>query len=487
MSTRIVCWNIRHGGGDGERNARIRAALTEFNADILVIPEFRPNAGGDLIKAHLSELGYHLTHPDVQEKLNTVLVASRSPITKAGALLGRDDLGRRLWRAKIGELSLCAVYMALDKEKAPYWQAIIEAAETDDAPDLVIGDFNTGDNLLDKTSGATPFVLSEFLGHMAKAGYIDVWRERHGEQREYSWYSNHGGGFRLDHAFLRKGYGEALACEFDHAPREARVSDHSALILELQTPLERVEDASNHVIYAFSDPIDPEKVKIGKDQSWPKRYRQAQSHSPRTLSLVGVWPRPIQERATLQNEEQRALALFPRAADCDGREWVEARPSEVRDVLSGLFGSPAAWEADSSLKPFDDWRDWPNPKNSKSQRSLWIGEERSTGRLKIVHSANPKPFSAACPTYSVKGLRWKEAWGWPDDLWSASDALHPLDSRLIELWRELVSTLGGGEQDLHLGWLSEGVRLSDLHGRLELAGLQRRALGLNEEVPGRNL
>ncbi len=234
MSLRVICWNIRHGGGDGDRSARIHEAFSGFNADLLVVPEFRTNPAGDRLKAHLATLGYHLSHPETPPKLNTVLVACRTPIRSANPLLGREELGHRLWRVDLEWISVCAVYMALGKEKLPYWQALIEAGVNPDAPDLVIGDFNTGDNHLDLTPGATPFELSEFMVQMSEVGYVDVWRARHGERRDYSWYSNHGGGFRLDHAFLRRDLDGVRGCEFDHAPRESKASDHSALILDLE-------------------------------------------------------------------------------------------------------------------------------------------------------------------------------------------------------------------------------------------------------------
>ena len=233
-SKRVVSWNIRHGGGDGERSARIREVLGRFDAEVLVITEFRANSGGERLKVYLSELGYYLSHPAIEPKLNTVLIASRSPIRAAGPLLGREDLARRLWRIDLEWLSLCGVYMPLGQEKQPFWQALVDVAVAADMPDLVIGDFNTGSNVLDRTTGSTPFDLAEYMERMASLGYIDVWRLRHGDQRDYSWYSNHGGGFRLDHAFYRRDPTTVRTCEFDHKPREASASDHSALVLKFE-------------------------------------------------------------------------------------------------------------------------------------------------------------------------------------------------------------------------------------------------------------
>jgi exodeoxyribonuclease-3 len=233
---RIVSWNIQHGGG--KRLRQVCEVLSTFNADVLVVSEFRANPGGQQLKDHLARSGYQLSHPKIDPKLNTVLVASRSPIRSAGPLLGRQELGRRQWCVDFDDLRLCAVYMPLGQDKLLFWQALVEVAVNANAPQLVIGDFNTGNNQIDLSPGATPFALPEYMDRMAGAGYVDVWRHGHGEDREYTWYCKRrtGGwnGFRLDHAFLRQPLARVKHCEFDHRPRVAGVSDHSALILEVE-------------------------------------------------------------------------------------------------------------------------------------------------------------------------------------------------------------------------------------------------------------
>lgn len=52
------------------------------------------------------------------------------------------------------------------------------------APDLAIGDFNTGDNRIDISPGASKFALSEFMQLMTDAGYTDVWRTLHPQGRD---------------------------------------------------------------------------------------------------------------------------------------------------------------------------------------------------------------------------------------------------------------------------------------------------------------
>jgi exodeoxyribonuclease-3 len=97
---------------------------------------------------------------------------------------------------------------------------------------LFIGDFNTGNNALDKDPKGTPFINADMPRRLVDCGYVDLWRSRHPGIREYSWFSHTRNGFRLDHAFAVPTLaGRVTACEFDHEPRLLGETDHSALVV----------------------------------------------------------------------------------------------------------------------------------------------------------------------------------------------------------------------------------------------------------------
>ncbi len=108
-----------------------------------------------------------------------------------------------------------------------------------------LGDFNTGRNDLDKADNATALIGSEYMDHIGGVGLVDLWRSHHVDRREYSWFSTPwNNGFRLDHAFGTSRIAAMVAdCRYDHAPRLERISDHSALIVDLNVP-ERSTNAS---------------------------------------------------------------------------------------------------------------------------------------------------------------------------------------------------------------------------------------------------
>lgn len=73
------------------------------------------------------------------------------------------------------------------------------------------------------------------MDRIAKAGFVDLWRRANRDGREFTWFSNKGNGFRLDHAFASRAVADRVKeVRYSHAEREVKgLSDHSALIVEL--------------------------------------------------------------------------------------------------------------------------------------------------------------------------------------------------------------------------------------------------------------
>ena len=228
MTLRIATLNIRHGGS--KFGAALTARLLGYDADLLVVTEFRANEAGAALVAQLEHAGYTTTHPGVDPKQNTVLIASRIPIDRATPFT-RDLPDRHLWCAEFDGTIICGVYLPQAHAKLPYWEALIGRARRSGV-DLLVGDFNTGNNDLDKDPRGTKFVGPEMPGRLRATGYTDVWRSLHPDVREYSWFSRPGdNGFRLDYIFATPEFaGRVRSCEFDHAPRLAGETDHSGLI-----------------------------------------------------------------------------------------------------------------------------------------------------------------------------------------------------------------------------------------------------------------
>lgn len=214
------------------------AVLLSFHADILVVTEFRAGDIGSTLLRALADQGYHASHPPLEPSKNSVLVASRMPITAAAPLDAGLADHCHLWQVKTNGLDVVGVYMPLGAAKTPYWQAVLRVASDTDRPSLFIGDFNTSTNTLDKDPNGAAFVSAAFMDRIVAAGFVDLWRTRHPLEREYAWFSPQGrNGFRLDHAFSSPLLcGTVITCDYEHHVRLEDMSDHSAMVLVTERP-----------------------------------------------------------------------------------------------------------------------------------------------------------------------------------------------------------------------------------------------------------
>ena len=124
------------------------------------------------------------------------------------------------------------MYFALIKEKRPLFHFLLSRS-----PSLlgglcaIVGDFNTVLHGIDET-GAT-FAEDRSFQEPVTLGWLDAWRKVNGSAREYSWFSQRGNGFRIDHALCPPRLaGTVVSARYKHAYREQGISDHSPLIVD---------------------------------------------------------------------------------------------------------------------------------------------------------------------------------------------------------------------------------------------------------------
>ena len=73
---RLLCWNIRHGGG--KRIERIHAAVKSHRAGIVVLTEYRENPPGSFLRDALAADGLvHQVSSQPPARTNGVLIAAR--------------------------------------------------------------------------------------------------------------------------------------------------------------------------------------------------------------------------------------------------------------------------------------------------------------------------------------------------------------------------------------------------------------------------
>lgn len=210
--------------------------LLHHNADIYCFTEHLDCAAAQAAKSIFTASGYtwHYETLSSSGRKGSILTISKSSLCEHAGLINCDE-GWRFKSFELSEYYLSVVYWPNSYAKAPYWQSLLEYVSRHNLkPHIIIGDFNTGQNDLDKSDAGVPFVVTEYLDQLTHAGYVDAWRHKHGYLREYSWYSNAGNGFRLDHAFISAPLVSKInECYYDHIPRERKYSDHSSLWLTL--------------------------------------------------------------------------------------------------------------------------------------------------------------------------------------------------------------------------------------------------------------
>lgn len=239
---KILQWNIKHGGNN---SLKIANELIQHNADIIVLTEFRNNQTGDTLRNSLNSTGYSYEayNKTLQEikitrkktrDINSVYICSKLPIAEFNpiSLQGNEE---RIIHAIINNIHLYAMYFPQKQTKKFLFNFMFDVMSTSsDSPILFLGDFNTGNNKLDKeTKKASPFYCEKEFNNILNYDYIDVWRHFNKSSREYTWYSPKNG-FRIDHCFIHEKYSKLLnSCYYVHEPRIEKISDHSMMIIEI--------------------------------------------------------------------------------------------------------------------------------------------------------------------------------------------------------------------------------------------------------------
>ena len=229
----ISTWNLRHGGG--KRIKEIIQVLSENSeTDVFVLTEYRNNSNKEFIKSELNKLGYiYQFNPNSSPKLNSVLIASKMEFD-AEIFEILNEHKQRVIKVFNQDFSIYGCYFPLQNLKKEVFEFLLNQIDENNSENIIIvGDFNTGKHYIDE-KGKT-FYCSEYFNKLEQSKMIDAWRLVNGEKKEFSWYSNAGNGFRLDHFFIKSNLKSRIkSCEYIHKYRERKISDHSMMKLEIE-------------------------------------------------------------------------------------------------------------------------------------------------------------------------------------------------------------------------------------------------------------
>ncbi|MBT8233061.1 MAG: hypothetical protein HKO66_08725 [Saprospiraceae bacterium] len=226
---KLLSWNIRQGGGS--RITKITKSLQSFNADVIVLSEFRNNEGGHKIRHNLLRLGYRFQNvTNAKSNDNAVATFSKIPCN-LNVFLSADEKYTHNVNCSVFEaFNIYGVYLP-HKKKHKLFDFLLEEIKQD-KPCIIVGDYNTGINHVDQKGKS--FWYTDKMEALSEHGCVDAFRFLHGKVSEYSWYSHQGNGYRYDHTYVSKALIPIVkSCYYLHEWRENGLSDHSPMVLEL--------------------------------------------------------------------------------------------------------------------------------------------------------------------------------------------------------------------------------------------------------------
>lgn len=201
---KVLTWNIKHGGSS--RINDILETLYNRNPDLIVLTEFRVKNEMQ-IRNYLKNAGWYFQlSSNPEPKTNGIFIGCKVPIELYQTELDRLPNALHRWlNVHIPGLNLYVLGIHIPGSgdqwgKKNFWESVVQYAKDKiNTQSIIIGDFNTG---LKIDAEGTPFALREYMDKLTDLGWIDAWRMKHSQEREFTWFSNIGNGFRLDYAFI---------------------------------------------------------------------------------------------------------------------------------------------------------------------------------------------------------------------------------------------------------------------------------------------
>ena len=211
--------------------------LAKIDADILVLTEYKSGPLGDELKALLAHAGYphFLSHSQGPFNLGTAIASKQSLKIAELPIPAASDHWRSIGVC-VDDIDVFGFYFPLKEAKGLYWNWLLANAEKlRDRKVVLIGDFNTGKIRIDEAGES--FDCQDKHEALERIGFKDTWRTAYPVDRDYTWYSSYGNGFRLDYIWASPSFLPFIHRVWhEHEARLAHYSDHSAVVADFLIP-----------------------------------------------------------------------------------------------------------------------------------------------------------------------------------------------------------------------------------------------------------
>ena len=245
MTIRIVGWNIRAGGG--KRQLQIAEQIRQWDADLVVLSEFRATPPSQALALQLKQQGYYHQRWSDKElrrviaRQNQVFVASRLPLRRLHLEVAPQESGRWIYLAVGGRKPFRLGGMHIPNQvtgrKPEFHAGVVKVAEHNIAgPLIMVGDTNSGRIGIDEENPVFNVATDRWFAALEQAGCVDLFRHHHPEKQEYTWYSPNGdNGFRLDQIFTSTHLAQRTQRVWhDWGDVAPQLSDHAAVIADIE-------------------------------------------------------------------------------------------------------------------------------------------------------------------------------------------------------------------------------------------------------------
>lgn len=236
---RLAALNVQ--GGPPGRVVQLMQWIISTQADVVVLSEIR-SQNVETIAGELRAMQYDVREPGAGGSDRSVLLAARAAL-KVSYPSTMDRVGVITVHRDDHDLTVIGVYAPTNGMTAESsagraaWQSEFLRYVGDltlASPTIITGDLNV---LEPGHVPANPHFEDHdyrFYDGLVRLGYQDGYRHLQPTESEHSWSSPRFGSQRLDHTFVSAAHNAALrSCGYDGAPLHSGLSDHRAMVTEL--------------------------------------------------------------------------------------------------------------------------------------------------------------------------------------------------------------------------------------------------------------
>lgn len=239
---RFLNWNIRNPSL--QRATKQVKWIERGNFDIIILTETKFSQGCVHIRDRLKSLGYKVIFLKPENKDYGVILAVRNlkEILKKSIKFLPYRTSSTVCNFYGNDILITGVYIPVwrNEEKKKFLDEFEKLIGNEDLKKrfdnwIIIGDLNIlePDHIPQYSQYKT---WEYFYNRIGEYGFVDAFRLFHPNEKEYSWFGREGNGYRFDHIFVSKNILPLIKnCFYIHGPRLEKLSDHSAMYLEIRT------------------------------------------------------------------------------------------------------------------------------------------------------------------------------------------------------------------------------------------------------------